>query len=55
MGFFGNRKEKRREKKIQRGICHNCSGRGSFTFGFESVLVEDCNTCLGTGKDIRDS
>ena len=50
--FFGNLKEKRREKKFQRGTCPDCSGRGFFSSGFESVHVQDCNTCLGTGKAI---
>ena len=52
--FFGNLKEKRREKKIQRGTCPDCAGRGFFSSGFESVHVQDCNTCLGTGKAIRE-
>lgn len=50
MGFFGNRREKRREKKIQRGICPDCSGRGFFSSGLESVHVHDCDSCKGTGK-----
>lgn len=54
MGFFVNRKEKQREKKIQRGICPECSGRGFFSSGFETVHVLDCNTCLATGKAIRE-
>lgn len=50
MGFFGNRREKRREKKIQRGMCPDCSGRGFFSSGLESVHVHDCDSCKGTGK-----
>jgi hypothetical protein len=39
LAFFGNYREKRREKKIQRGICPDCLGRGFFYSGFESVHV----------------
>ncbi|MEK4029299.1 hypothetical protein MKZ02_12265 [Pseudobacillus sp. FSL P4-0506] len=53
--FFGNLKEKRREKIFQRGICPDCTGRGFFSLGVESVYVQDCNTCLGTGKAITDA
>ncbi|NYE07566.1 DnaJ-class molecular chaperone [Bacillus niacini] len=52
--FFEYLKEKRREKNFQRGICADCSGRGFFSSGFETVHVEDCNTCLGTGKALKD-
>lgn len=50
MKMFGNQKERRREKKARRGICPDCSGRGFFSSGFESLHVLDCNNCKGTGK-----
>lgn len=53
LNFFGNQREKRREEKVKRGICPECSGRGYFSSGFESIHFQDCNTCLGTGKAIR--
>ncbi len=53
--FFRNQKQKRREKKIQKGICPACSGRGIFTSSIESVYIADCDTCLGIGKATRDS
>ncbi|MCM3768291.1 hypothetical protein [Neobacillus niacini] len=52
LAFFS--REKRREKRIQRGKCPDCSGKGFFSSGFESLHVQDCNTCLGTGKPVKE-
>ncbi len=50
LSFFYNQGEKRRQKLMEKGICPDCSGRGTFSSGLESVYIQDCSTCDGTGK-----
>lgn len=54
IAFFRNLNERRREKILQRGLCPDCSGRGFFSYGIDSMYIHDCDSCSGTGKSGRD-